>query len=770
MRVVTSVVNLIAAAGLLSMPAASQVAPLRVEDVVATHSFSEFMPASFSPDAKQLVYAAKDNRKIGVNPMEQFAPTGVPMNGLGADLFVVKIATGEVANLTGRVGNNWAPTWSPDGRYLAFISDRDGSGQAKLWISETATGKKRKASDVFVRAIEKIQWLPNNRQILLTALPENLTPAEFAQRLTANALQESPNEPEDKVPGSTAVVYRSAPSGAHGGAKTEYGAWNLESYLRDLVLVDVISGKVQPVDQGHRIAAYAPSPDGSYVAVTIPKRFEKPGSQQILFDLVAFPLVAGEPQTLASDVRLGFDGSSFSWAPDSSQLIYQTGGMEAGGDCYLVRLKGGEPKNITNLRAGPNQVAYHPLWDQEGRHVYFLHQDAVWKASPDGETAIPLSKIPQHRLIELVAKEGFVFSPDGHRGLLVLTYDDRLRQSGFFEMDLETGKSVELLQKSQWYFAYGRRHNVSVSPDGKLVAFFLQDAQHAQELWLAAPNLHNARRLTHINPQLDKYQMGAARLIEWRSLDGEQLHGALLLPPSYTEGKSYPLIVCVYGGASLSDDLLQFGLGSCGGVNMQLFATRGYVVLLPDAPQRLGTPMADLAKTVLPGVDKVVEMGIADPRRLGVMGHSYGGYSALSLMVQTTRFKAGVMSDGYGDIMAHYGEMGKDGSTYAVAIAEQGQELMGGTPWQFRERYIENSPVFYLDRVETPLLIVHGAEDTAVHAFLADEVFVGLRRLGKEVTYAKYEKESHSPLNWSYANQLDFCNRVISWFEGHLQR
>jgi len=415
-------------------------------------------------------------------------------------------------------------------------------------------------------------------------------------------------------------------------------------------------------------------------------------------------------------------------------------------------------------------IAYPPLWDAEGRHVFFIHEDAIWKTSPDQETATRLTEISQHRLFEVLSRKGVLFSPGGEQALIVLTYDNELKQSGFYRVDLQTGGSVKLRQGNQWYFTYSRQDNVSVSPDGKLVAFFLGDAQHNQELWLAGADLANAHRLTHINPQLDKYQMGTARLVEWRSLDGQQLHGALLLPAGYTEGKSYPLIVCVYGGEFLSNNLVQFGLGSCGGVmNMQLFATRGYVVLLPDAPQRLGTPMADLAKTVLPGVDKIVEMGIADPTRLGVMGHSYGGYSSLSLMVQTTRFKAGVMSDGYGDIMAHYGEMGKDGSTYAVAIAEQGQELMGGTPWQFRERYIENSPVFYLDRVETPLLIVHGAEDTAVHAFLADEVFVGLRRLGKEVTYAKYEKESHSPLNWSYANQLDFCNRVISWFEVHLK-
>lgn len=771
MRAVKYLVTLTVATGLFSVPSVGQLAPLQVEDILAMYTFSEFTPVSFSPDSKRLVYAARDNRKMGVNPLEQFAPTGVPMNGLGADLFVVEVATGGVANLTGGIGNNWAPAWSPDGRYLAFLSDRDGSGQAKLWVSEPATGDMRKESNVTVRAFEKIEWLPNSRQILLTALPANLTPGQFAQRVTEAAPREIPGESEQGVPGSTVVVYRSASSGTRGAATTtQNGFTNLDGFLRDLVLVDVTSGKVQRIDHGHRIAAYVPSPDGSYLAVTIPKRFEKSGSQQILFDLAAFPLGAGEPQILASDVRLGFDGSSFSWAPDSSQLIYQTGGMEATGDCYVVGVKGGPPRNITSLRATPNQIAYHPLWDREGRHVYFLHQDAVWKASADAGTATQLSKIPQHRLIELVAKGGSVFSPDDSRTLLVLTRDDELKQSGFFAVDLDSGKSVKLLQRSQSFFAYGKRHNVSVSPDGKLVAFFLEDAENAQELWLASPNFRDPRRLTHINPQLDKYQMGASRLIEWLSLDGEVLHGALLLPTGYTEARRYPLIVCVYGGELLSNDLVEFGLGSCGGVNMQLFATRGYAVLLPDAPQRLGTPMADLAKTVLPGVDKVAEMGIADLNRLGLMGSSYGGYSVLSLIVQTQRFRAAMAADGYGDIMAAYGQMDKNGSTYNVSVAEKGQGLMGGPPWEFRERYIENSPVFYLDRVDTPLLIVHGADDTAVHSSLADEVFVGLRRLGKEVVYAKYEKESHSSLNWSYANRLDFCNRVISWFEVHLEK
>jgi dipeptidyl aminopeptidase/acylaminoacyl peptidase len=179
--------------------------------------------------------------------------------------------------------------------------------------------------------------------------------------------------------------------------------------------------------------------------------------------------------------------------------------------------------------------------------------------------------------------------------------------------------------------------------------------------------------------------------------------------------------------------------------------------------------MADLAKTVLPGVNKVIEMGIADPERLGVMGHSYGGYSTLGLIVQTGRFKAALEADGVADLISSYGAMLNNGAAFGTSIAEHGQGLMGGTPWEFRDRYIENSPFFYLDRVETPLLIVHGGLDLDVASFLGDEVFVALRRLGKEVEYAKYKGEEHSPLYWSYANQVDFCQRMIAWFDVHLK-
>ena len=175
--------------------------------------------------------------------------------------------------------------------------------------------------------------------------------------------------------------------------------------------------------------------------------------------------------------------------------------------------------------------------------------------------------------------------------------------------------------------------------------------------------------------------------------------------------------------------------------------------------------MTDLGKSILPGVDKLIELGIADPDRLGVMGHSYGGYGVLSLLVHTQRFKAAVtLAPGYVDRITHYGNLWSDGSSiYTIQLEAE----LGGTPWERREKYIENSPIFYLDKVQTPLLIIQGTRDPAAPELTSDGLFVGLRRLGKKVEYAKYEGEGH--VIQGYANQVDYLNRIIAWFDKYLK-
>jgi dipeptidyl aminopeptidase/acylaminoacyl peptidase len=201
-------------------------------------------------------------------------------------------------------------------------------------------------------------------------------------------------------------------------------------------------------------------------------------------------------------------------------------------------------------------------------------------------------------------------------------------------------------------------------------------------------------------------------------------------------------------------------------MNLQLLATRGYAVFYPDAPQEKGTPLMDLAKAVLPGVQRVIDMGIADPKHIGILGYSYGGYSVLALLVQSKRFSAAVDVAGITDLTDSYAKSGAGGG--GIEWVEEGQGQIGGSVWQYRDRFIENSPFFYLDRIETPILIIHGSIDT-IPVLESRLAFGGLRRLGKQVVYVEYQGEEHVPALWAYSNQIDFYNRVIAWFDGRLK-
>jgi dipeptidyl aminopeptidase/acylaminoacyl peptidase len=735
-----------------------------VRDSLDVNSFGQLIPFEFSPDAHWLAYTVKRNREAKPLNIETFARTGVRAFYSGTDVFIVNAKTGEAKNLTAGESANWLPTWSPDGKYLAFLSDRDGNSQARVWIWDAVKDSLRRVSDVAVRS-DQLEWSPDSSKVFLTVLPEGFSTEEYAKKLLSGTEYQQANA---TAPGSSVTVYR-ANLGPEASSKSD--PWNLDIMFRDLASVDVTSGEINYLVKGQRITKYEVSPDGSHIGYTSPKRFEKPGSQQILYDLGMITPSTKNVRIAAHSIRLGFDGD-FSWSPDGKNLAYRAMGMEEkNNNCYIVTIAGGDPRDVTLLppqRAG-SRMSERALWDAKGEHIFFVNDGALWEAPLDGKKAVEIPPIQGRAVVDMTSQSANVlWQPGDGKSTVVLTHDDGSKQDGFYRLDLSDGGATKLLENGQCYRCVNLLEGqvTAVSQDGHRIAYLAEDAQHDSDLWISSSDFASPKRLTHLNPQFDRYKMGRSQLVDWLADGGERLHGALLLPSDYQEGKQYPLIVLVYGGSLLSNFLDHFGW-YC--FNLQLFATRGYAVLLPDTPLHLGTPMLDLAKTVLPGINRVIELGIADPNRIGVMGHSYGGYSTLSLIVQSARFKAAMEADGPGDLIGFYGEMGGGGETYGIPILEEGLGLMGGTPWVFRDRYIENSPLIYLDRVETPLLVVQGSNDRATSAFLGDELFVGLRKLGKPVEYARYEGEDHSPEYWTFENQLDFYTRMISWFDKYLK-
>ena len=750
----------------------SSAAPLAVADVLEAPTLAAYSPPAFSPDGKLLAYVVTDNaRRREAIDNKVLTRNGLAWFGIAADIWLTDLATGERRSLTGSTGHNWAPSWSPDGTLLAFLADRSGEpkpGPARLWIWERASGKLRAVeSKAEIReGFTGLLWT-DDHSILVSLFPSDLGREGYAAALEGRKAGEDDEKP---APGTvTAKVFEYDPGVP--GASPMTDQVNLDFWRRDLATIDVTSGELRRLAISKRIGWAYLSPDRKRIAYTIETKAETPGSGQYLFDLVLQDLPSGAPRTIAKAVRFDLFADSFRFSPSGDRLAWRTEGPLADDDIYVATIAGGTPKRIAHNTASERMRARFefgpPVWDPAGRKVLFLRDGALWSAAADGSGAASFAAPKDLELELLDVRRASIFSPDRGTSAVVIATNPATKRTGFARVDLASGAVTPIFAEDKRYGGYGT--DPTVSPDGSTVAYVAEDPLHPPDLYVRSGDLAQPKKVSEVAPALANRSFGRAEVLEWKSVDGETQRGALVYPAGYEKGKRYPLIVKVYGGSSISNDLNRFGYAIAAVENLQLYATRGYALLLSDSTLHVGTPMVDLMKSVLPGIDRAIEAGVADPDRIGVTGHSYGGYSTLCLIAQSTRFKAAVMRAGMGDMIGQYGQLAPDGTNYGLAWAEKGQGRMGGTPWEFRDRYLENSPYLYLDRVKTPLLIIHGGKDDAVPPYLADEVFSGLRRLGREVTYARYEGEGHWEGTWGYPNQVDSLERAIAWFDRHLK-
>ncbi len=758
-----------------------QLAPLAVEDAISSRAFN-IMPISLSYDGQWVAYSLIDPLRAQVTDGEAhswFIRSGAPHSAVGSDVWVTSTETGEATNLTEGKGNNWAPVWSPDGKYLAFFSDR--SGKANLWVWEQSSRRSRQLSNAIVtsfRGIATPRWTADSRKILLPVLPQE-TAIEKSPGPTGDSEKDMQTRGPDEKNKPTVTVYRSSVASKQTATQDRFLSNSLSSeinaYSADLALIDVVGSSVERIVLQAKPVGYWISPNGLNIAFTNVKDGGTGMVSGLSYDLTVISSPEIHVRVVASNIKQG--GRAVSWSPDGKMLSYfdskPSPNANIRADVYLVTMGEGEPRRAANTsHPSFTQSSQPPLWDKTGKFLYLLASHALWKVSTADGTASEAGRIPDRNFTEIVASnEGrYVLTPDGGHSIILVTSDPESMRVGFSAIDVTTGRVTRLIEENKTYTS-SISYTAVGSSDGNKIFYIAESAAESPDIWMADSAFHDPRRLTRINQQFDKYLMGKSQLIEWRSLDGQTMRGALLLPAGYKEGKRYPLVVEIYSGYPLSQQANTFGMTG-GSVlesidNKQLLTTRGYAVLLADTDTNVGTIAQDLVKTLLPGVNKAVDMGIADPNRLGITGFSQGGYGTLAVITQTPLFKAAVMRSGFGNLMSMYGLMNKDGSSQWTVWAEVYGAKMGGTPWEYPTRYIENSPVFYLDRVQTPVLIVHGNADEATPAAYADEVFVDLRRLGKEVEYAKYEGESHGFDH--YANKLDYCNRMIRWFDSHLK-
>jgi dipeptidyl aminopeptidase/acylaminoacyl peptidase len=774
MRFAGKTLSTIACLTLCTLPVAqAQVkpAPLPIEDVLQASFFPGHVPISLSPDGQWVAFTLKHSGTV-LNPDEprysRITASGVPSELSRSDIWIASTRTGELRNLTGGEGTNWSPVWSPDGGSLAFYSDR--GSKAQLWLWDQRSDNVRLVSDAVVTSSvlsAAAQWTPDGKRVVVRALPEGMDVEDLLD-LFYGAKAEPLHVSNDKGRSAEVLVSKSTSQSDHGHSSVSKDPL-FDLLLSDLATIDISTGSVRRIAHAVRPYSFVVSPNGSYVAVMSYTHHASVTEELPLCELSLASLERGDVRVVASDLRWNFIPPS--WSPDGRSLVYGTVSREGQNDVFLFHIDKKEARRLTLPPDFGTLVRWCPwVWERNGQSVLFISQNALWKIVADRWLLSKIASTEDESFVALLGTTGgfLPLFPTKEPVAIVLVRDERTLREGFWKVDLTTGKSTKLLDEAKVHDASrldGVRNGIEVAVDGGTIAYLAEDAQHPQDVWTLSSEGGGPRRVTDVNSKLTQYRLGESRLIAWKSLDGQALKGSLVLPAGYREGTLYPLVVHVYGGASLSTTLNQWG-GGPGELNMQLLASRGYAVLLPDAPQHVGTPMRDLGETVLPGVQRIIDLGIADPERLGIMGHSYGGYSTLAIIEQSKRFKAAIDFAGITNLLNSYSKLGSAGG---ISFVEDGQGLMGGSPWQLRDRFIENSPFFYFDRIETPLLIIHGDADEAVSVMESRIAFGALQRLGKDVVFAEYKGGGHDPSAWSYANQLDYYRRVIEWFDRSLQ-
>ncbi|MEO0340491.1 MAG: prolyl oligopeptidase family serine peptidase, partial [Bacteroidota bacterium] len=345
--------------------------------------------------------------------------------------------------------------------------------------------------------------------------------------------------------------------------------------------------------------------------------------------------------------------------------------------------------------------------------------------------------------------------------MLVHFSDEESRQQGYYWFNIHTG-TKNVVQQSD--YAYERRPIKAKDANNWL--FAKESYAEFRDLQFSMAGLENAQKITNVNPQQDDYKWGTMELYSWTAPDGQKLEGLLVKPDGFDPNKKYPMIVNFYERSSQRLHSHRTPTPGRSTINYPHYASRGYLIFNPDVPYKIGYPGESAYDAVISGTAALINEGFVDRENIGLQGHSWGGYQIAHIITKTDMFKCVESGAPVVNMTSAYGGIRWGSGMSRMFQYEQTQSRIGGTLWDKPLRYIENSPIFFADKINTPVLILHNDEDGAVPWYQGIEFFVAMRRLGKPAWLLNYNGEPHWPLKLQ--NRKDFQTRMAQFFDHYL--
>jgi dipeptidyl aminopeptidase/acylaminoacyl peptidase len=452
------------------------------------------------------------------------------------------------------------------------------------------------------------------------------------------------------------------------------------------------------------------------------------------------------------------------------------------GEVWSHDLRNGKQRNLcddldvhfTNQQDDTLAVEKRPFgsgtWLTDSSAVLLYDRFDIWLLAPDGSRAVKLTdgrkNLVRHRLSQasLHHENDSAISPK--QTLYIALYGERTKKSGYARLSLnDKSKRPRKLETLLWDDMMV--HSLARARDAEIYTLSMERNDLSRDLYLAGPTLENPRKVSKTNEFQKQFRWGHSELIDYQNKHGVNLQGSLIYPANYKRGRKYPMIVYIY--EKRSQELHRYYTPSeKHPYNPCVFSAEGYFVFQPDIVYRPQEPGISAVECVVPAVKKVLETGMVDPKRVGLMGHSWGAYQTAFIVTQTDLFAAGVAGAPLTDMMSmSVSVYWNSGNTNALIFA-QSQGRMNKPFWRDVETYARNSPIHGLDSLNTPLLIAFGDDDGAVDWDQGVEMYNAARWAGiEDLVMLVYPGENHGLRKEE--NMVDYHYRVKEWMAHYVK-
>ena len=459
-----------------------------------------------------------------------------------------------------------------------------------------------------------------------------------------------------------------------------------------------------------------------------------------------------------------------SLSPNAKYAIYFDGK-----DWYSYSVADGSTANLTkNISANfydeendtPSTPGSYGIagWTRDDADVLIYDRYDIWQVSPNGSGAKNLTdgvgrkESTRLRYVRLDPRERWI---DPDKPMLLSAENEETRDSGYYRDKVNsTALPQKLLMAAKDF------NNPTKAKDADVMIMTASRFDQFPDIWVTNSSFRELKRVSNGDAQRAAFNWGSAELVSFKNTDGVPLKGLLLKPDNFDPKKKYPMIVYIY--EKLSQGLHTFRNPAPGtSINPTYYVSNGYLVYMPDIVYTVGYPGPSALKCVLPGVQAVVDRGYVNEKAIGIQGHSWGGYQIAYMVTQTNRFRAAAPGALVANMTSAYSGIRWGTGLPRQFQYERQQSRIGGSLWDYPLRFLDNSPLFRADRVETPLLMIHNDEDDAVPWYQGIEFFLALRRLGKEAYMFSYNGEKHGLRK--RINQKDYTRRLQEFFDHFLK-